>query len=799
MEQIIIEEMTAAGFTEKVGDIFLDWETVKDEILEPDKKVGTGNGTIHVFLGKEGYHLFRNLYLDYFNQVKSSNETSTNAPRVKHFFSKANLISSIGHVCNYYVQKNETGKVLDLVTKVVMKLKESTDKCFITESLFKWSIGSSDLRPYFKQFDEGFQKTIRPLLLPNSAYKISLYKNKNNECAAFWLIGFDGLSDFEVNSSASYLREKTDHCVCREKKLTEFILKCTEYFKDIDDLNSIVPYAAEISANNPIKVSKDGCFSLTGMFLETDISEIRRRNEQHSRWFENEFTLGGREVFLSTQWNSNGNYQLTLSDFEKMIKTCYGDKYYYKLGQNGEHELWTEGPSSSNTNRKDLPLQQIFYGAPGTGKSHKVKEVTETLPKSDVFRTTFHPDSDYSTFVGCYKPKMVKAPIRDSSGHEITSACEDEKKRIAYEYEPQAFLKAYVRAYETSEPVFLVIEEINRGNCAQIFGDMFQLLDRNENGESDYAIKPETAIQEFLNEKLKDCEIEDETIKSGEEMRLPANLHIWATMNTSDQSLFPIDSAFKRRWDWKYMPINTRKESWSIKVNGAEYSWSDFLEKINAEIDVVTHSEDKKLGFYFCKAENGVISAEKFVSKVLFYIYNDVFKDYGFDKDIFNDTDGKLSFGKFYQENGDIQEDKVALFLKNLVVEITGAAEDETDIEYDTTDAGKAEHKETLVAVTINGERLTADGMTQFDLYLNTIKKIGVDKVGPVLETMKYRRKGSPMATKDQVQSLLESDGYSYVEADGYYFVKGSNGYTLIRVLEDLNKALQLNIMIEFR
>lgn len=455
--------------------------------------------------------------------------------------------------------------------------------------------------------------------------------------------------------------------------------------------------------------------------------------------------------------------------------------------------------NNTTNNSNNQPLQQIFYGAPGTGKSHKVKEVTETLPKSDVFRTTFHPDSDYSTFVGCYKPKMVKAPIRDGSGHEITSACEDEKKRIAYEYEPQAFLKAYVRAYETSEPVFLVIEEINRGNCAQIFGDMFQLLDRNENGESDYAIKPETAIQEFLNEKLEDCDIADEAIKSGEEMRLPANLHIWATMNTSDQSLFPIDSAFKRRWDWKYMPINTRKESWSIKVNGTEYSWSSFLEKINEEIGSITNSEDKKLGFYFCKAENGVISAERFVSKVLFYIYNDVFKDNGFDKDIFNDTDGKLSFGKFYQENGDIQEDKVALFLKNLGVGSAGATEDETDIEYDTTDAGKAEHKETLVAVTINGERLTADGMTQFDLYLNTIKKIGVDKVGPVLETMKYRRKGSPMATKDQVQSLLESDGYSYVEADGYYFVKGSNGYTLIRVLEDLNKALQLNIMIEFR
>jgi len=317
-----------------------------------------------------------------------------------------------------------------------------------------------------------------------------------------------------------------------------------------------------------------------------------------------------------------------------------------------------------------LPLQRILYGAPGTGKSHKVKEVTETLPKSDVFRTTFHPDSDYSTFVGCYKPKMVKAPIRDSSGHEITTACEDEKKRIAYEYEPQAFLKAYVRAYETEDPVFLVIEEINRGNCAQIFGDMFQLLDRNEAGESDYAIKPETAIQEFLNEKLKDCEIEDEAIKSGEEMRLPANLHIWATMNTSDQSLFPIDSAFKRRWDWKYVPIDTKKENWTIKTASNEYSWSSFLEKINEEIDSATHSEDKMLGFYFCRANSGVIDADKFVSKVLFYLYNDVFKDYGLDRDLFKDGDGKvMSFKSYYKTDGSINESMVLKFLDNLKVE----------------------------------------------------------------------------------------------------------------------------------
>lgn len=412
--------------------------------------------------------------------------------------------------------------------------------------------------------------------------------------------------------------------------------------------------------------------------LHPDASESRINGDFKKFVFSN---LHAVEKDFLLIWNDDKDdkkYTFTLIDSKhpmyKSLELLVGKKNHLL-----SHTPKIEDEKTCND---DSPLQQIFYGAPSTGKSHKVKEVTDTLPKSDVFRTTFHPDSDYSTFVGCYKPKMVKAPIRDGSGHEITSACEDEKKRIAYEYEPQAFLKAYVRAYETEDPVFLVIEEINRGNCAQIFGDMFQLLDRNKNGESDYAIKPETAIQEFLNEKLKDCNIADEAIKSGEEMRLPANLHIWATMNTSDQSLFPIDSAFKRRWDWKYMPINTQKESWSIKVNGTEYSWSNFLEKINAEIDSVTHSEDKKLGFYFCKAKNGVISAERFVSKVLFYIWNDVFKDYGFEKDIFNDTEGKLSFGKFYHENGEIRKDKVALFLKNLGVdEHTSTSEKSGDAE----------------------------------------------------------------------------------------------------------------------
>ena len=334
-----------------------------------------------------------------------------------------------------------------------------------------------------------------------------------------------------------------------------------------------------------------------------------------------------------------------------------------------------------------MPLQQIFYGAPGTGKSFKIKRDTKNQSK---IRTTFHPDSDYSTFVGCYKPTMNEDVKYDKEGNEKSCT-----KQIEYAFVAQAFLKAYVNAWKfycsaedgTAKAQYLIIEEINRGNCAQIFGDLFQLLDRNEDGYSTYPIVADTDIQKYLSKEFEKVNIPDslnviyddydgnivEDIKNGIVLALPNNLYIWATMNTSDQSLFPIDSAFKRRWDWKYMPIDTKKENWNIEVDGKKYSWSDFLEAVNEQIFEVTKSEDKKLGFYFCRANNHVVDAEKFVGKVIFYLYNDVFKDYGYDRKIFQGEDGKtIQFHEYFQSNGDINEQKAALFLNNLEINPIG-------------------------------------------------------------------------------------------------------------------------------
>ena len=374
-------------------------------------------------------------------------------------------------------------------------------------------------------------------------------------------------------------------------------------------------------------------------------------------------------------------YASTLAAMSKML-----------LQKQGEKEL-----GKVTIDIKSYSFQQIFYGAPGTGKSHTIKEVTRN---EDVIRTTFHPDTDYSAFVGAYKPTTVEetvmavigtkaVPVEDADGNER------KESKIIYEFVAQSFLQAYIAAWEkyadsvNGEPKkeFLVIEEINRGNCAQIFGDLFQLLDRNGYGFSEYPIKADADMKKQLQKAFKGLDIpqkhsinamyEDrdvvKEVLDGDLLLLPNNLYIWATMNTSDQSLFPIDSAFKRRWDWTYIPISNANKGWTINIGDSHYDWWQFVERINDLIGRTTNSEDKKLGYFFCKAREGEISVDTFVGKVIFYLWNDVFKDYDFCDQVFNDANGnKLTFDKFYTAEGNnskVVEEKVKLFLKNLGLE----------------------------------------------------------------------------------------------------------------------------------
>lgn len=386
-------------------------------------------------------------------------------------------------------------------------------------------------------------------------------------------------------------------------------------------------------------------------------------------------------------------YKIDSSDFETKLAAGKSNKNIQAFVR------FLKGLKAANFPQRSKiiidPLQRIYYGAPGTGKSNEIKLMTGngTFSKNYTFRTTFHPDSDYSSFVGAYKPIW-------------------NGEKIIYVFRPQSFLRAYIEAWKHPEHnVALVIEEINRGNCAQIFGDIFQLLDRERTGLSKYPIEADIDMQNYLKGEFANIDsiynedqIEDidkyyanhydtafEDIKNGIILTLPKNLSLLATMNTSDQSLFPMDSAFKRRWEWQYMPIvegvieKGVKLNWKIKLdNKYKYiDWWQFLKRINAIISDLTTSEDKQLGYFFCQPNDFVnsnheadekedlITAKYFVDKVIFYLWNDVFKDYAFDAKCCKSSDDKeVLFAEFYNEDGKtINVKTLKYFFETLVKE----------------------------------------------------------------------------------------------------------------------------------
>jgi len=292
--------------------------------------------------------------------------------------------------------------------------------------------------------------------------------------------------------------------------------------------------------------------------------------------------------------------------------------HHFKIIFNNEEEIQLEysyTPYVDQTVGHTLYNQnKIYYGSPGTGKSYKINNILKNK-KDRTERVTFHPEYDYISFVGGFKP--------------ITEKCaRSEKEEIKYKFVPQVFTKIYVKAWnDPKNDYYLVIEEINRGNCAEIFGDIFQLLDRNFNCE----ITPSNELQQYLLQTLSEV---NKGIINGK-MSLPPNLNILATMNTSDQSLFPMDSAFKRRWDWEYIPINydRSEENPSSKFqvilsNSELFYWLDFIEKVNAIIKQNYNlGMDKCIGNYFIKAVDNRIRLEEFINKVIFHLWNDVFKD----------------------------------------------------------------------------------------------------------------------------------------------------------------------------
>lgn len=498
-------------------------------------------------------------------------------------------------------------------------------------------------------------------------------------------------------------------------------------------------------------------------------------------------------------------------------------------------------------NHEEHPFQQIFYGAPGTGKSHKVKEFLELnkVPKENIFRTTFHPDSDYSTFVGTYKPIMERISehlfnknelisklnemkkqgitysphkfgakywyslkqLSNADIKDILSACglsdnytveivkgiaigedllkKSKESKIVYGFIPQVFLNAYMQAYrKPDEEIYLIIEEINRGNCAQIFGDLFQLLDRDEDGYSEYTIKADADLRAFLEENLG---ADNPGIKDGE-LCLPSNFYIYATMNTSDQSLFPIDSAFKRRWDWDYEPIKYKNTGWVIDIHGIKYSWISFQKEINKRIFDATSSEDKMLGDYFVNPRNKVITEKMFLNKVLFYLWNDVCKDGEGDIFKLSDTEN-ISFSDLHGDDG-IQ--KLVSMMEYLGVQ-RSYDDANAQAEDGINDGFNESTKKHLKVVFPDNTVFYSDN--SIETLVETINKIGPEKVA----NLGIMMSGFEFVSKHKITVDEDTSNYGYSQKileNGYYVITKSTNAVKQKQLLEISNKLSLNLLV---
>lgn len=279
----------------------------------------------------------------------------------------------------------------------------------------------------------------------------------------------------------------------------------------------------------------------------------------------------------------------------------------------------------------DQPRNLIFFGAPGTGKSHTLnRRVEDIIGKNNLNlyeRVTFHPEYSYSNFVGTYKPVSEK----DEYGNDS----------ITYKFVPGPFLRVLKKAIyskngSSPEPYFLIIEEINRANFASVFGYVFQLLDRNGEGESEYFIDTSEEMMRYLKD-TSDMFIDDREIKiefdDFKKIKIPHNMFIWATMNSADQGVFFMDTAFKRRWDFEYFGIDygvENIENTYVMFNNQKISWNKLRQAINKELsEEYKINEDKLLGPFF--AFNEYLNAEipvdefkeTFQNKIIMYLFED--------------------------------------------------------------------------------------------------------------------------------------------------------------------------------
>lgn len=355
---------------------------------------------------------------------------------------------------------------------------------------------------------------------------------------------------------------------------------------------------------------------------------------------------------------NNENYLELLSqnigikDFIKASK--YKDNLY-----NNNYEYSFEGVEGYFSNVKERPIQKIYFGPPGTGKSYNVTQKiiehqkengiildSENYNSDYVFRTTIYPEYSYYDFIGNIMPIV------------------DKEGAITYDFKPGVFTLALSKALEVSElniPVYLVIEEISRGNIASIFGDIFQLLDRDKTGVSEYKIANDIISNYLIENSIAEYKVRYDEESNKKEIYLPSNFNILGTVNTSDQNVFVMDTAFKRRFEFEYVDIAPIKDEetgeylneFFFRLDDFEYSWNDFYKKLNNYIvSELEFPEDKQIGQFFIKFDKGLDDENyrQIQNKLLQYLWEDIH--------LINITENNLfkpeykSFSKLYHDFG---------------------------------------------------------------------------------------------------------------------------------------------------
>lgn len=353
------------------------------------------------------------------------------------------------------------------------------------------------------------------------------------------------------------------------------------------------------------------------------------------------FLVNGNEIRIDTNADMKKVLDDAITAFDDFNKEKEQFKLIFKHSKKGGEKKWRDfeslvgkenilpydGKLETNTNTKvikkrkgpahdTLARNRIIFGAPGTGKSNTFKKFLEQNSTyfANFERVTFHPEYSYYDFLGTYRPCM------NETG-----------KKIIYQFEPGPFariLKLARKHGNKGKKFLLVIEEINRARTAAVFGDTFQLLDRDENGESEYEIMPSRELCGYLLDKKY---VKDEDMTA---IRIPSNMYIWATMNSADQGVYSMDTAFKRRWDFEYLDINYGEGDMEGDLKDV---WNHLRHGINGLLRKAKINEDKQMGPFFMKTKD--VDGEKFVNifknKVLMYIYEDAAKHRK--KDVFAD------------------------------------------------------------------------------------------------------------------------------------------------------------------